>query len=69
MKVTEADKVRIKKLHEEGLTSQEIKKKLNLNYTRQQIAAVKAWKTMIYKASPGDEVDVGKLHVTVKPNA
>jgi hypothetical protein len=30
---------------------------------------VKAWNTKIYKASPGDEVDVGKLHVTVKPNA
>ncbi|HCO94474.1 MAG TPA: hypothetical protein DIU00_11075 [Phycisphaerales bacterium] len=30
---------------------------------------VKAWKTQIYKAAPGDEVDVGKLHITVKPNA
>lgn len=29
---------------------------------------VKAWKTQIWKASPGDEVEVGKLHVTVKPN-
>ena len=30
---------------------------------------VKAWKTRIYKAAPGDEVDVGKLHIQVKPNA
>ena len=30
---------------------------------------VRAWKTIIYKATPGDEVDVGILHVTVKPNA
>jgi hypothetical protein len=29
---------------------------------------VKAWSTQIWKASPGDEVDVGKLHVQVKPN-
>jgi len=29
---------------------------------------VKAWSTKIYKASPGDEVDVGKIHITVKPN-
>ena len=32
-------------------------------------ACVKAWKTALYKATPGDEVDVGKLHITVKPNA
>ena len=32
-------------------------------------ACVKAWKTALYKASPGDEVDVGSLHITVKPNA
>ena len=30
---------------------------------------VKAWKTELYKATPGDEVDVGQLHITVKPNA
>ena len=30
---------------------------------------VKAWKTQIYNAAPGDEVNVGKLHITVKPNA
>jgi len=30
---------------------------------------VKAWKTELYKATPGDEVDVGILHITVKPNA
>ena len=30
---------------------------------------VKAWETKIYKAAPGDEVNVGKLHITVKPNA
>jgi len=29
---------------------------------------VKAWKTQIWKAQPGDQVEVGKLHVTVKPN-
>ena len=29
---------------------------------------VAAWKSKIYKAAPGDEVDVGKLHITVKPN-
>jgi hypothetical protein len=29
---------------------------------------VKAWNTAIYKAKPGDEVDVGKIHITVKPN-
>jgi hypothetical protein len=29
---------------------------------------VAAWLTGIYKASPGDEVDVGKIHITVKPN-
>ena len=29
---------------------------------------VKAWKTSIYKASPGDEVSVGSVDVTVKPN-
>ena len=28
---------------------------------------VKAWKTAIYKAAPGDEVDVGSVDVTVKP--
>lgn len=37
-------------------------------------ACVKAWKTQIWKAllsedKVGDEVDVGKLHITVKPNA
>jgi hypothetical protein len=32
-------------------------------------ACVKAWDTAIYKAAPGDSVDVGKLHITVKPNA
>jgi hypothetical protein len=32
-------------------------------------ACVKAWNTKIYKSAPGDEVDVGKLHITVKPNA
>ena len=31
-------------------------------------ACVKAWSTTIYKAAPGDEVDVGLLHITVKPN-
>lgn len=31
-------------------------------------ACVKAWKTVIYKASPGDETHVGTLGVTVKPN-
>jgi hypothetical protein len=29
---------------------------------------VKAWNTSIWKASPGDEVEVGKLHIRVKPN-
>jgi len=29
---------------------------------------VKAWKTSIYKAAPGDEVHVGSVDVTVKPN-
>jgi hypothetical protein len=29
---------------------------------------VKAWNTAIYEAAPGDEVDVGKIHITVKPN-
>jgi hypothetical protein len=29
---------------------------------------VKAWKTAIYKALPGDEVDVGSIAITVKPN-
>jgi len=29
---------------------------------------VKAWKTAIYKASPGDEVSVGNIDITVKPN-
>jgi hypothetical protein len=29
---------------------------------------VKAWNTQIWKAAPGDEVDVGKIHITVKPN-
>ena len=29
---------------------------------------VKAWKTAIYKAAPGDEVAVGSVDVTVKPN-
>jgi len=32
-------------------------------------ACVKAWKTSIYKATPGDEVPAGNLHITVKPNA
>jgi len=31
-------------------------------------ACIAAWLARIYKASPGDEVDVGKLHITVKPN-
>jgi hypothetical protein len=31
-------------------------------------ACVQAWKTRIYEAAPGDEIDVGKLHITVKPN-
>jgi len=31
-------------------------------------ACVKAWKTKLYKATPGDEVNVGNLHITVKPN-
>ena len=30
---------------------------------------VKAWKTQIYKAAPGDEVNVGSIDITVKPNA
>jgi hypothetical protein len=30
---------------------------------------VKAWKTQIWKASPGDEVEVGKLHIQVRPDA
>jgi len=30
---------------------------------------VKAWNTQIWKAAPGDEVDVGKIHIQVKPNA
>ena len=29
---------------------------------------VKAWKTAIYKAAPGDEVSVGSVDITVKPN-
>lgn len=29
---------------------------------------VKAWKTQIYSAAPGDEVTVGSLSITVKPN-
>lgn len=29
---------------------------------------VKAWKTKIYNASPGDETTVGSVDVTVKPN-
>ena len=29
---------------------------------------VKAWKTAIYKASPGDSVAVGSIDITVKPN-
>jgi len=37
------------------------------NYHEVEVC-VAAWKARIYKASPGDEVDVGKLHVTVKPN-
>ncbi len=32
-------------------------------------ACVKAWKTYIYKAAPGDETHVGTFGVTVKPNA
>jgi len=27
-----------------------------------------AWNTKIYKAAPGDEVSVGNLKITVKPN-
>ncbi len=30
--------------------------------------SVSAWKARIYKHAAGDEVDVGKLHITVKPN-
>jgi hypothetical protein len=29
---------------------------------------VKAWKTKIYKAAPGDEVSVGSIDITVKPD-
>jgi hypothetical protein len=29
---------------------------------------VKAWNTKIYKAAPGDEVSVGSVDITVKPN-
>ena len=29
---------------------------------------INAWKTQIYKTSPSDELDVGKLHITVRPN-
>jgi hypothetical protein len=29
---------------------------------------VKAWKAVIWKAAPGDEVDAGTIDVTVKPN-
>lgn len=29
---------------------------------------VKAWKTQIYKAAPGDQVSVGSIDITVKPN-
>jgi hypothetical protein len=32
-------------------------------------ACVNAWKAAIYMADPGDEVSVGNLHITVKPNA
>ena len=35
-------------------------------YTR--TVCVKAWKTEIWKAAPGDKVPVGTLAVTVKPN-
>ena len=31
-------------------------------------ACIKAWNTRIHKAAPDDEVDVGKLHITVRPN-
>ena len=30
---------------------------------------LKAWKTHIWDAPPGDEVDIGTLDVTVKPNS
>jgi hypothetical protein len=30
---------------------------------------VKAWKTKIYKAAPGDQVSVGSVDITVKPDA
>ncbi len=30
---------------------------------------VKAWKTRIYKAAPGDEVSVGSIDITVMPDA
>jgi hypothetical protein len=29
---------------------------------------VKAWKAKLYKGTPGDEIDVGTLDITVKPN-
>ena len=37
------------------------------NYYKRTVC-VKAWKTEIWKAAPGDKVPVGTLAVTVKPN-
>jgi hypothetical protein len=37
------------------------------NYYKRKVC-VKAWKTEIWKAAPGDKVPVGSLTITVKPN-
>ncbi|MHC4322851.1 MAG: hypothetical protein ACYSUX_01105 [Planctomycetota bacterium] len=38
------------------------------NYHEVEVC-VKAWKTAIYKAAPGDEVAVGSVDITVKPQS
>jgi hypothetical protein len=37
------------------------------NYYKRKVC-VKAWKTEIWKSSPGDKVKVGEVTITVKPN-
>lgn len=45
-RLTDTDKTQILKLHKKGKSSEEIRVLLKYKFTRQQIAAVKAWHTM-----------------------
>jgi hypothetical protein len=45
-KLTKPESKKISKLLEKGISNADIQEIFNYNVTRQQIAAIKAWKTM-----------------------